>query len=270
MPPAALLSRRPFLIGVVHLPALPGAPRWAGGARGMAAVLARARGDAAAYRAAGFDAVIVENYGDAPFWKSAVPPETTAALAVCAAAAREAAGGIPCGVNVLRNDARAAVAIAAAAGLDFVRVNVLAGVVATDQGLVEGEAAAVARDRARLCPALSILADVHVKHGRPLAPRPIGDEALDLLERGGADALIVTGERTGAPTALSDLDAVRAACPRAILLAGSGVTAATVRDVVRVADGAIVGTAVERGGRTGSPVDPRRARAWVARARGTR
>src|SRR5207244_2912014 len=124
----------------------------------------------------------VENYGDAPFWKDALPPETVAALAVSAERARDAAKGLACGVNALRNDARAAVAVAAAAGLDFVRVNVLAGAVATDQGVIEGRAADVLRDRARLCPSVRVFADVRVKHGRPLAERPIADEALDLLE----------------------------------------------------------------------------------------
>jgi hypothetical protein len=112
-----------------------------------------------------------------------------------------------------------------------------------------------------------ILADVHVKHGRPLAPRPVGEEARDLLGRAGADALVVTGERTGAPAAPADLEAVRAACPRGVLLAGSGVTAATLRDVLAVADGVIVGTSVKRGGRTTAPVDPRRARAFARAAR---
>jgi membrane complex biogenesis BtpA family protein len=234
----------------------------------MAEVLRRARADAAAYRAAGFDGLVVENYGDAPFWKDRVPPETVAATALAAAAARDAAPGLAVGANVLRNDARAALAVAAAAGLDFVRVNVLAGAVATDQGLVEGRAAEVLRERARLCPGVRVLADVRVKHGRPLAERPIGDEARDLVGRGGADAVIVTGERTGAPAAPSDLDAVRAACPHATLLVGSGASPETVRGLLRVADGVIVGTAVKRGGATEAPVDPRRARAFVRAARG--
>lgn len=259
-----LLRRRPLLAGVVHLRPLPGAPAWAGSMRD---VVAAALGDVRAYRAAGFDAVILENYGDAPFFRDRVPAETVAAMAVVAGAAAGEAGPLAIGCNVLRNDATAALAIAAAAGLSFVRVNVLAGVVATDQGLVEGRAADVLRDRARLCPTVRILADVHVKHGRPLAPRPIGEEAKDLLARAGADALIVTGERTGAPPAAEDLEAVRAACPRGVLLAGSGVTTANLRDVLAIADGVIVGTSVKRGGRTTSPVDRRRARAFVAASR---
>jgi membrane complex biogenesis BtpA family protein len=260
----AFLARPPRLVGVVHLAALPGAPGFSGS---LAAVVARARADAAAYRAAGFDAVIVENYGDAPFFRDDVPKETVAAMAVCADEVVHAAPGLLVGTNVLRNDARAAVAVAAAAGLHFVRVNVLAGVVATDQGLIEGRAAEVARDRARLAPALAVVADVHVKHGRPLARRPIEEEARDLAGRAGAHALVVTGTRTGASVDLDELRAVRAALPDVPLYAGSGTTAETVAETLRLATGVIVGTSVKRGGRTRAPVDAKRARAYVAAAR---
>jgi membrane complex biogenesis BtpA family protein len=255
------------LIGVVHVAPLPGAPR-RDAADGRSFV-DRAVRDARAYAGAGFDGVLVENYGDAPWFKDRVPAETCAALAVVAAAVRDAVPrGVRVGVNVLRNDARTAVAVAAAAGLDFVRVNVLAGAAVTDQGIVEGDAANVLRDRARLVPRLRILADVRVKHATPLGPRRIEDEVKDLLGRGGADALVVTGSRTGEPVDLDLLAAVRAAASRAAVLVGSGATARTVRELLRTADGVIVGTAVERGGTTGNAVDPGRARAFARAARG--
>jgi membrane complex biogenesis BtpA family protein len=259
-------NARPLLLGVVHLAPLPGAPR--ARADGLARTTESAVADALAYSDADFDGVIVENYGDAPFFATRVPAETVAAMAVVARAVRDA---LPrerlVGANVLRNDARAALAVAAAAGLDLVRVNVLAGVVATDQGLVQGDAARVLRLRARLCPRVRILADVRVKHAAPLAPRPLAEEARDLAERAGADALVVTGPRTGRPPAADDLQRVREAVPDAPLLVGSGATAAAVRDLLRAADGAIVGTSVKRGGRTTAPVDRARARAFVRAAR---
>src|SRR5262245_62009224 len=102
-------GRRPLLLGVVHLPPLPGAPR----AASMAEVLSRASEDAAAYAEAGFDGVVVENYGDAPYFPGAVPPETVAAMSVATASVRRALPrGLLAGVNVLRNDALAAVAVA--------------------------------------------------------------------------------------------------------------------------------------------------------------
>jgi len=260
----APFARLPVLLGVVHVLPLPGAPRFAGS---MAQVVARARADVLAYRAAGFHGVIVENFGDAPFFAGAVPPETVAGLAVVLAEVREAAGPLLRGANVLRNDARAALALAAAAALDLVRVNVLAGATVTDQGLLQSDAALVLRDRARLAPGVAIVADVRVKHARPLAPGPLAEEAQDLVERAGADALVVTGARTGVGAAHADLETVRAACPRTTLLVGSGATAATLAGLLARADGVIVGTSVKRGGVTTAPVDPRRARAFVAAAR---
>ncbi len=199
----APFARLPVLFGVVHVRPLPGAPRWAGS---MAEVVARARADVTAYRAAGFHGVIVENFGDAPFFAGAVPPETVAGLATVLAEVREAAGPMLRGANVLRNDARAALALAAAAEFDLARVNVLAGATVTDQGLLQSDAALVLRDRARLAPRVAIAADVRVKHARPLAPGPLAEEAQDLVERAGADALVVTGARTGAAAALADLE----------------------------------------------------------------
>lgn len=252
------------VIGVVHLLPLPGSPRYRGG---MKAVVDRAVADARAYGRGGADALIVENYGDAPFFKEALPPEAVAALACCAAAVRDATG-LPLGINALRNDARASLGIAAAVGARFVRVNVHAGVCATDQGLVEGRAAETLRLRRLLGAEVAILADVHVKHGTPLVGGGIADDARDLLERALADGVIVTGPATGAPPDLADLRAVRKALPRAFLLAGSGVRAETVKEVLGIADAVIVGTALKRGGRTTAPVDPARVRRFTRAARG--
>jgi membrane complex biogenesis BtpA family protein len=226
----------------------------------MAAVVKRAVADARAYQGGGADGLVVENYGDAPFFKEALPPEAVAALACAAAEVRDAVA-LPLGINALRNDARAALGVAAAVGAAFVRVNVHAGVCATDQGLVEGRAAETLRARRLLGVDVAIAADVHVKHGKPLGSGTIADAACDLVKRAGADAVIVSGAATGATTDLADLRAVRAALPGAFLLAGSGVRAETVAEVLAIADAVIVGTALKRGGRTEAAVD----RARVAR-----
>lgn len=254
------LSARPLLLGVVHLPPLPGAP----GASVPASFLSRAVADARTLFEAGFHGVVVENHGDAPFFKDHVPPETVAAMAIACRAVREVAPeGCAVGVNVLRNDTLAAVGIAAAAQLDFLRVNVLTGAVVADQGLIEGRAAEVLRARARLAPWVRILADVRVKHAAPLASRPLAEEVADLVGRGGADWLIVTGARTGAATDLGGVAEVRAAARGTPVIVGSGVTAQTAAATARAADGMIVGTALKFDGVVGNPVDPVRAHALV-------
>lgn len=105
----------------------------------------RAAKDARTLKEAGFDAVIVENYGDLPFPPTTLPPASVAAMAVVANQVRQAAG-MPIGINALRNDALAALGIAVAAGASFIRVNVHTGVSATDQGLLEGRADETLRD----------------------------------------------------------------------------------------------------------------------------
>ncbi len=240
-------------IGVVHLPPLPGSPRAGRGA--MRAAVERAAADAKALTQAGFDAIIVENFGDAPFFKDAVPPITIAAMTACVLAAREEAPHVPIGVNVLRNDAHAALAIAAATGASFVRINVLSGARLTDQGIIEGRAAEVMRERARLAPGVRVFADVDVKHSAPLAPRELEDEVAEVAERALADAILVTGRATGSPADTDDLERVRRATRLPVFVA-SGVTEKTARALLSQCDGVIVGTAIKRARRAGAPVDP--------------
>lgn len=252
------------VIGMVHLLPLPGAPRWAGS---LERVLDRAISDARALLEGGVDAVLVENYGDAPFHADRVEPVTVAALTRAVAVVREAVG-CPVGVNVLRNDARAALAVAAATGAAFIRVNVHTGGMYTDQGWIEGRAAGTLRLRETIAPAVAILADVMVKHAvAPTGLDPV-DAARDAWHRGLADALIVSGTATGAPTDLDRVHAIRSAVPDAPILVGSGVTAGTVARALQAAHGVIVGSALEAGGEAGGAVEADRVRRLVEAARG--
>ncbi len=249
----------PSLIGTIHLRPLPGSPRFGGD---LAAVAAACGRDAAALAEAGFDGIVVENYGDAPFEPGSVAPVTVAAMTRCALAARSSAPLLALGVNVLRNDAEAAVAVAVAAGAAFVRVNVHTGARLTDQGVISGAAHKTLRLRRELgAGAVLLLCDVDVKHSAPLAPRPIGEEAHDLVDRGGADAVLVTGSGTGREVALRDLDEVLRAVTAPVLVA-SGVTEAALPSLRR-AHGVIVGSCLRTDGRAGGPVDPSLARRFA-------
>ncbi len=192
------------LVGMVHLPPLPGAPKAPDdGDKAMRAALDRAASDARALDRGGVDGIVIENFGDAPFYPDEVPPHVVAGV-TRAATAVAAETDIPLGINVLRNDAEAALSIAAAVGADFVRVNVHTGARVTDQGIVQGRA----------------------------------HETLRLRDRLGV---------SGAECFTYGLDTP--------VLVGSGVTPETVADLLDVADGAIVGTALKRGGETTAPVD---------------
>lgn len=258
------------LIGMVHLPPLPGSP---GGMQPLARIIDRACADAAVLADAGFDAVMVENFGDAPFRRAVVDPHTVACMTVVVRHIRQAVS-LPIGVNVLRNDALAAVAIATACGAAFVRVNVHTGVYATDQGVIEGRADVTIRERRRLtgagriAPPPAVLADVHVKHASPLLRQSIGEAAEEAAYRGRADGLIVSGATTGRPTDPDDLRAVRAAVPDRPVYVGSGATAGNAKQLLELAHGLIVGTSLKVDGVTTAPVDPVRARAFAEAARG--
>ncbi|MEY2745702.1 MAG: Photosystem biosis protein BtpA [Planctomycetota bacterium] len=252
-----LPPRRPALIGVVHLPPLPGSPR---SRLSMDAIVLHAVADARAYSSGGADALIVENFGDAPFARASVESETVAAMAVCLAAVR-AACPLPVGVNVLRNDARSALGLCLATGASFLRVNVLAGAAVTDQGIVEGEAYELLRARARLAPEVAILADVHVKHATQLSRESLAEACEELVGRSLADAVVVSGRATGKAPAPEDVaEAARGAAGAPVLL-GSGVTLGNAADLCRAARGAIVGSSLKAGGVLSAPVDPARVRA---------
>jgi hypothetical protein len=248
------------IIGMVHLKALPGSPDYAGSFK---QVIDSALRDVQSLQAGGVDALVIENLADAPFFKDDVGPETVAAMTRIATLIRERTA-LPIGVNVLRNDAISALAIAAACDCQFIRANVLTWAVLTDQGIVEGRAAQVLRYRRQLQTNVLVFADCLVKHAFPLVPQPMELVALDTWERGGADALIVSGVATGHETDFQDVLAARQGAPDAPLLIGSGVTSDNIHKFLPMVDGVLVGTYFKVDGRVENPVDQSRVRALVS------
>lgn len=256
----------PLLIGVIHLPPLPGSPGASelGPGRALQEAMTRVRKEAQALTDAGFEGLIIENFGDAPFYKTRVPPETVASMAILAREVRESSK-LPLGINVLRNDADSAIAIASVSGAQFVRINVLSGVVATDQGLIEGEAARIVREKQRLGGKVQILADVHVKHARTLSSTDLGIAIEEVAGRGGADGVIVTGSTTGrSPDPSFISGALESAGHSGVpLYIGSGMTPESLSSLPSVKIGVIVGSALRRGGVAGAPLETRRLQAFV-------
>jgi uncharacterized protein len=252
------------IIGVLHVPALPGSPR---NQLAFNDVVDWVLKDAQALTGGGVDALILENFGDLPFYPTRVPAHTVAFMTAIAGEVRRRFN-LPLGINVLRNDAQSALAIASAVSAEFIRVNIHTGARVTDQGLIEGEAYDTLRYRRLLQSNVKIFADVDVKHSAPVAARQLGDEVEEIVSRGCADAVIVTGAATGKQTALEDLKIARDAAGSVPLFAGSGVNVKNVAAVLEIADGVIVGTALKRDGITSNAVDVGRARAFVQVVRG--
>lgn len=246
---------------MVHLLPLPGSPQWNGD---LNAVLDHAKADAVAIASGSADAIIVENYGDVPLYPKAVGPHTVSAMTV---AVREVQSvtNLPVGVNVLRNDARSAMAIASVTGADFIRVNVHTGTMVTDEGIIEGMAYDTLRYRRELGSDVSIFADVLVKHAVPLGDQDLWLAARTVRERGLADALIVSGSMTGEQTSVKDIEVVKDAVSDVPVLVGSGLDMSNANLLFAVADGAIVGTSLKRDGNVKNTIDVARVEA-IAKA----
>jgi hypothetical protein len=207
--------------------------------------------------------MLMENYGDSPFKPTPTDPETVASMT---AIGREISCQVdlPMGVNVLRNGAIAALAIAHVLRARFIRVNVLTESMMTDQGIIDACAHDLMRYRRQLGALdVRVYADVRSKHAAPIVSRPVEESARDTAYRGMADALIVTGPRTGAEPDRNELRRIKSSVPDRPALIGSGLTSRNAANLLKEADGAIVGTSLKEDGRIENPIDEDRVKKLV-------
>lgn len=260
------------IIGMVHLLPLPGAPGYdfVEGACGMEAVIEHALRDAEALVSGGVDGLIVENMGDLPYYVGMeVPPEEMTAQAVAARAIVEAVE-VPVGINVIHNGGRVTLAIAVAAGADFIRVCLLTGARVWDTGeLDRGCAAELFRWRKNSgAEHIKIFADVDKKHSVAFPGIDLATH-IEWTEFYLADALIVSGKMTGAAPELEKVRRARELATRPVLM-GSGTTADNIAQFLTYADGAIVGTALKVDGIAENPVDVERVKRYMEAVRAVR
>ena len=251
------------VIGVVHLSPLPTSARWQGKLKD---VIARAEQEATALAAGGVDGIIIENFFDAPFTKDSVDPAVVSAMTLIVDRLKGMVM-LPIGINVLRNDARSAMAIATCTEVDFIRVNVLTGIMATDQGLIEGKAHELLRYRRELGSQVAILADVLVKHARPLGTPNLTTAVKDTIERGLADGIILSGWATGSPPTQEDLELAAAAAGDTPVFIGSGANWSNIAQLMLAADGVIVASSLKRYGKITETIDPIRVSQFVEAAK---
>ena len=251
------------IIGVVHLLPLPTSARWGGS---LKAVIERAEQEATALAAGGIDGIIVENFFDAPFTKDQVNPAVISAMTLIVDRLMNLVV-VPVGINLLRNDAKGALAIASCVNAQFIRVNVLNGIMATDQGLIEGNAHEILRFRRELGSDIAIFADVLVKHARPLGTPNLTTAVQDTIERSLADAVILSGWATGSPPTIEDLELATAAAKGTPVLIGSGANWDNIGQLMQAADGAIVASSLKRQGMIHETIDPIRVAQFIEAAR---
>ena len=247
-------DRKP-VIAMVHLGALPGSPLH-DAAAGVEGIIAAAHKDLLALQAAGFDAVMFGNENDRPY-EFRVDTAATATMAYVVGRLRGEIS-VPFGVNVLW-DPQSSIALAAATGAAFVR-EIFTGTYASDMGPWTPDAGKAMRYRDRLGRQdLALLYNVSAEFAYSLDQRPLPDRARSAVFSSIPDAILVSGAITGEAAALSDLEAVKRVLPTTPVLANTGVKHATVADVLRIADGCIVGSSLKVDGDTWNPVDPERA-----------
>ena len=260
-----IFARDKALIGMIHCPAFPGAPRYRG--QPVEAIYDACLRDAEALVENGLHGLIVENHGDIPFLKpDQITCETAAFMAVVTDRIRQRFD-VPVGINVLANAPIPAFAIAAAGGARFIRVNEWANAYVANEGFIEGRAGEALRFRARLRQdGIRVFADSHVKHG---AHAIVADRTIEELTRDlaffDADAVIATGQRTGDAARPEEIRTIRDAT-HLPLLVGSGVSEANIGEFLALTDGVIIASSLKVGGVWWNPVDPARVQSFVARA----
>jgi membrane complex biogenesis BtpA family protein len=254
------------VIAMVHLPALPGTPLY--DARGgLEAIVEAARKDLAVLQAAGVDAVMFGNENDRPY-ELRVDVASTATMAYVIGRLRTQIT-VPFGVDVLW-DAVSTMALAVATGAQFAR-EIFTGLYGSDMGLWEGRAAQALRYRRALGrDDLFLLYNISAEFASPLDARGLAERARSAVFSSLAEAVLVSGPITGEPTPLEHLEAVKRVLPTVPVLANTGVRHENLREVLAIADGCVVGTALKENGVTWSPVDPDRAAAFMRIVRDVR
>ena len=238
------------IIGTIHLQALPGSVHHS---QPIQDLISSAKEETKTLVKAGIDGILIENYGDYPYVRTENPSETTAAMTLITSTLKNMFQ-VPIGINILRNSCTQAMSVASVCEIDFIRCNIFTSAYVTDQGIIQGEARKVLLKRKKLNSNVLVFADIFCKHASPISNRGLLEEAQDAIFRGSADAIIITGHRTGVPPRKEDLIKLKEQNLGPILI-GSGLTTENYNELMQFADGAIVGSYFKRNGDISQSVD---------------
>ena len=257
----SLFTQPKPIIGVIHVGALPGTPR---NTQTIAELIAAARHEARLYRETGVDAVAIENMHDVPYLRGEVGPEIVAAMTAISSEIRSEID-IPIGIQILAGANIEAMAVAHAAGLDFIRAEGYAYAHVADEGLIQASAAKLLRYRRMIAAThVQVWADVKKKHAAHAITADVGlGETAETVEFMGADCVIVTGNVTGRPPTVADVKEAKAHCRLPVML-GSGISSGNIAEFYSEADGFIVGSDFKVDGLWSNAVDASRVERFMA------
>lgn len=249
------------VVGVIHVGALPGTPR---GSQTVSELVISARSEAKIYRECGVDGIIIENMHDVPYLRGEVGPEIVAAMTAIATEVKTECG-LPVGIQILAGANIEAMAVAHAAGLDFIRAEGYAYAHVADEGLIQASAAKLLRYRRMIgATRVQVWADVKKKHSAHAITADVSLGATaETVEFMGADCVIVTGNVTGEAPKVADVQEAKSHCHLPILL-GSGISETNVTDFYREADGFIIGSAFKVDGLWSNTIDPSRVTRFIS------
>lgn len=241
------------VIGVIHVGALPGTPN---NTHTVSELVTSAKREAKLYRESGVDGIAIENMHDVPYLRGEVGPEIVAAMT---AIATEVKTDLPVGIQILAGANIEAMAVAHAAGLDFIRAEGYAYAHVADEGLIQASAAQLLRYRRMIgAERVQVWADVKKKHSAHAITADVSLGATaHTVEFMSADCVIVTGSVTGEPPSTADVKEAKAHCRLPVIL-GSGISADNITEFYSEADGFIVGTAFKVDGNWSNTIDPSR------------
>lgn len=238
-----------LIIGMVHCLPLPGTPSFDGD---FDKILNRAISDARTLQKAGVNAIIVENMGDSPFAAKMDIEQVTALTAAATLVKKEI--NIPLGIDAAFNDCKASIAIAAITKADFIRVPVFIDTVIFSDGIVYPCARECMKFRKEMgVENIKIFADIQVKHTYMLSKEISIIDSAKTAKSNGADAVIVTGSVTGSKAPIQMIEEVKKAIDIPVI-AGSGVNKDNIKEQMKIADGAIIGSSLKEGGILTNPI----------------
>ncbi|MEZ7892760.1 MAG: BtpA/SgcQ family protein [Candidatus Wallbacteria bacterium] len=240
------------IIGMIHVNALPGTPKFAGSVK---TIVEKAKKEALLYKNAGIDAIAIENMHDVPYLKNSVGAEITAAMSIIGHEVKSCSN-MPCGIQILAGANIEALAVAQSAELDFIRAEGFVFAHTADEGIIESCAGNTLRYR-RMIGAENVLVftDIKKKHSSHSITADVDiAETAHAAEFFLSDGVIVTGAATGMEASITEITQVKKAVKIPVLV-GSGITYDNLEKYIPAADAFIVGSYFKKDGYWENDID---------------